>query len=60
MIDDRYQLMDQIGTGGMAAVWRATDKVLGRSVAIKRLLPHLASNPDAAERFRREAQAAAA
>ncbi len=59
MIDDRYQLTDRIGTGGMSAVWRATDKLLARSVAIKRLLPHLASNPDAAERFRREAQAAA-
>ena len=44
----------------MATVWRATDTVLGRSVAVKRLLPHLALDPRAAERFKREAQAAAA
>lgn len=44
----------------MATVWRARDKTLGRPVAIKRLLPHLASDPSAAQRFRREARAAAA
>ena len=59
MIADRYELIEQIGTGGMATVWRATDTLLGRSVAVKRLLPHLALDPAAAERFKREAQAAA-
>lgn len=59
MIQDRYELVEPVGAGGMATVWRATDTVLGRSVAIKRLLPHLASDPAAAERFKREAQAAA-
>ena len=43
----------------MATVWKARDTLLGRFVAIKRLLPHLAGDPDAAGRFRREAQAAA-
>ncbi len=59
MIGGRYSLEEQIGVGGMATVWRATDQVLGRQVAIKRLSPHLASDPSASERFRREAQAAA-
>ncbi|MGH8915232.1 MAG: protein kinase domain-containing protein, partial [Acidimicrobiia bacterium] len=59
MIADRYQLTEQIGTGGMATVWKAEDTLLGRSVAIKRLLPHLADDPQSAERFKREAQAAA-
>ncbi|MET0566704.1 MAG: serine/threonine-protein kinase [Acidimicrobiia bacterium] len=59
MIADRYEPIEQIGTGGMATVWRAKDTLLGRFVAIKRLLPHLAGDPEAAERFEREAQAAA-
>ncbi len=59
MIADRYELTEQIGTGGMATVWIARDTLLGRPVAIKRLLPHLATDPGSAERFKREAQAAA-
>ena len=59
MIADRYQLIEQIGTGGMATVWKARDTLLGRFVAVKRLLPHLAGDPEAAERFKREAHAAA-
>jgi serine/threonine-protein kinase len=43
----------------MATVWRAKDTLLGRFVAIKRLAPHLADDPVAAQRFNREAQAAA-
>ena len=59
MIADRYQPIEQIGTGGMATVWKARDTLLGRFVAVKRLLPHLADDPEAAERFKREAHAAA-
>ena len=59
MIADRYQPIEQIGTGGMATVWKARDTLLGRFVAVKRLLPHLAGDPEAAERFKREAHAAA-
>lgn len=59
-MEDRYQVLEQLGTGGMATVHKAQDRLLGRQVAVKRLLPHLANDPRAAERFRREAQAAAA
>jgi eukaryotic-like serine/threonine-protein kinase len=59
VIADRYQPIEQIGTGGMATVWKARDTLLGRFVAVKRLLPHLAGDPEAAERFKREAHAAA-
>jgi tRNA A-37 threonylcarbamoyl transferase component Bud32 len=59
VIDDRYSLEEQIGAGGMASVWRATDTLLGRRIAIKRLSPHLISDRTSADRFRREAQAAA-
>lgn len=58
-MDDRYELLEPLGTGGMATVHRAWDRVLNRHVAVKRLLPHVAADPGAAERFRREARAAA-
>jgi serine/threonine-protein kinase len=59
VIGDRYRPIEQIGAGGMATVWKAEDTLLGRFVAIKRLLPHLAGDPASAERFAREARAAA-
>ncbi|HZD22408.1 MAG TPA: protein kinase, partial [Acidimicrobiia bacterium] len=59
MTNDRYQLIEQIGTGGMATVWRARDRTLKRPVAIKRLRPLFTSDPSAADRFKREARAAA-
>lgn len=54
-IGERYELLEKLGTGGMATVWKAMDRALNRPVAIKRLLPHLASDPLIAERFRNEA-----
>jgi serine/threonine-protein kinase len=57
---DRYELMDHLATGGMGAVFRATDTRLHREVAVKVLKPELAGDPKFVERFRREARAAAA
>src|SRR5437588_9277989 len=51
----KYQIETLLGRGGMAAVYRANDTVLNRAVAIKVLDPALAVDPNAVERFRREA-----
>ena len=55
-----FKVLDQIGEGGMGAVYVAEDQNLGRKVALKILREEMASNPDRLERFRREAQAVAA
>jgi serine/threonine-protein kinase len=55
ILGDRYRLEEPIGQGGMASVWRATDAVLQREVAVKRLHGPLVDDPDLAERFQREA-----
>jgi hypothetical protein len=55
----RYVLEELIATGGMATVWRARDEVLARTVAVKVLQGQLGEDPAFAERFRREAVAAA-
>ncbi len=59
MLGGRYVLEGLIGRGGMASVWRATDTVLERPVAIKRLHARLHDDPELAERFRREGHAVA-
>jgi serine/threonine-protein kinase len=51
----RYRLDERIASGGMGDVWRGTDEVLGRTVAIKIMLPALLQEPGFAERFRAEA-----
>ena len=56
---DRFRILEQIGRGGMATVWKARDELLGRLVAIKVLDESLASTPRARRRFRREAEVAA-
>ncbi len=55
----RYQLDQLIGSGGMATVWRATDRRLGRTVAVKLISEALVDDPTYAERFAREARTAA-
>ena len=50
----RYQLVEQIGQGGITAVYVATDTAFHRQVVLKVLHPHLAQNVEFKERFRRE------
>ncbi len=57
-VDDRYELGDVIGRGGMGIVHRGTDTRTGETVAVKILKPQvLADEPEILERFYREAQA---
>ncbi|MBM2620895.1 serine/threonine protein kinase [Actinoplanes sp. LDG1-06] len=58
-LGDRYRLADRIGAGGMGEVWRGVDEVLGRTVAVKAMLPAVADDPDFARRFLAEATAMA-
>lgn len=55
----KYQVVHHIATGGMGAVYRATDVETGRDVALKILSPEMASRTGVIERFRREAASAA-
>ncbi|WP_157527389.1 serine/threonine-protein kinase, partial [Micromonospora rosaria] len=55
-LGNRYRLDERIASGGMGDVWRGIDQVLGRTVAVKSLLPALLDEPGFAERFRGEAR----
>lgn len=55
----KLQILNVIGSGGMGKVFLAEHTMLKRKVAVKELAPHLLSNPDLVERFRREGQALA-
>src|SRR5918996_479892 len=59
VLSDRYEVEQTLGEGGMARVFRGTDRVLGRTVALKVLSARFAGDRTFVARFRREAQAAA-
>src|SRR5438034_2347522 len=59
VVAERYELEELVGKGGMSSVYRARDRLLERTVAIKILHEHYSSDDDYVERFRREARAAA-
>ena len=59
IFNNRYQITERIGIGGMAEVYQAQDNVLGRRVAVKVMLPQYASDAAFAQRFRQEAASAA-
>lgn len=59
LLNNRYQLLERIGTGGMADVFRAHDQMLDRSVAIKILHEKYSNDKAFQERFRMEGRAAA-
>ncbi|HIA53845.1 MAG TPA: serine/threonine protein kinase [Candidatus Melainabacteria bacterium] len=58
VLANRYELQSFIGQGGMSVVYKGQDKVLGKTVAIKLLLPHLVNDPITYARFQQEARAA--
>ena len=59
VFDDRYEVTKKIGSGGMADVYLAQDRLLGRQVALKILSSRYAHDEQFIERFRREASSAA-
>ncbi|AHF07634.1 Stk1 family PASTA domain-containing Ser/Thr kinase [Desulfitobacterium metallireducens] len=59
VLSDRYEIIEKIGVGGMAIVYKAKDLLLNRVVTIKVLREQFASDDDFVRRFRREAQSAA-
>src|SRR5262245_38315258 len=55
-----YEILSAIGAGGMGEVYRARDRRLDRTIAVKVLAPNLSGNPEYRQRFEREARTVAA
>jgi serine/threonine protein kinase len=58
-LSGRYEIGERLGTGGMSSVYKATDRILERTVAVKILAEHLSDDERFVERFKREALAVA-
>ena len=58
-LSNRYFIGERVGIGGMAEVYQGQDKVLGRTVAVKVMLPQYAEDETFVARFKQEAAAAA-
>ena len=56
MLDNRYEILERIGMGGMAVVYKTRDHRLNRLVAVKILKPDLAQDADFRRRFNAESQ----
>ena len=54
-----FELIRELGSGGMGTVWLAKQESLGRYVALKVLAPHISMSPTSLQRFQREAEAGA-
>ena len=60
IVGNRYEIISEAGTGGMATVYKAKDRVLNRNVAVKVLKDEYTTDQDFIKRFNSEAQSAAA
>ncbi|MDZ4834907.1 MAG: serine/threonine-protein kinase [Candidatus Melainabacteria bacterium] len=58
ILNDRYKVVEEVGRGGMSAVYKGIHELMDRTVAIKVLLPQLVSDTISIKRFQQEAQAA--
>ena len=59
LLNDRYELVAQQGSGGMSVIYKAQDRSLGRMVAVKILRPSLTKDPSFLEKFQQEARSVA-
>ena len=59
LLGNRYEMVEKIGNGGMATVYKAIDKVLKRNVAVKILRDEFTTDEEFIKRFEVEAQSAA-
>ena len=59
LLGNRYEIIEKVGNGGMATVYKAEDKILKRNVAVKILRDELTTDEEFIKRFEVEAQSAA-